>query len=283
MAYDSFRRVILFGPTVSPFTANRWEFWTWNGARWNQFEDYSIPLWGLQYGDLTFDDYRRRSVWFGGQVTRPNSTGFFDGQQWEMLTTSPTLPSGRYQQAMAYDASRHAVVMFGGETANFEFNGETWELIAVDQPLINEQPASQYRQAGTTASFTVTAVGAGALSYQWFRDGVRLSDDGRITGTATSTLTVADVWQADVGRYSALVLNDCGSTRSQMAVLTLDPKLQVFSAEKTLTLIWSDTAVILEQADSPAGPWVEVQGAGSPFHPSIFGPARFFRLRQTGP
>lgn len=135
MAYDQARGVtvmtggFLNGPDPSPETV-----WEWDG----EADSYVMEFFGLQYGDLTYDLHRRRSVWFGGRNGTPsNRTGFFDGQEWDVLLTSPKLPSGRYETALAYDAARRAIVLFGGETANLQFTGETWELITLDVPLIS--------------------------------------------------------------------------------------------------------------------------------------------------
>ena len=104
-------------------------------------------------------------------------TGFWDGRDWKALSTTPA-PQFRYNHATTYDSARHAVPLFGG---NFNFNNgyypntnDTWELIAIDVPLINDPPASQYRQLNETTTFSVTAEGPPglALKYQWYRDNV---------------------------------------------------------------------------------------------------------------
>jgi len=281
MVYDSFRNVTVFGPTVNPDTISRFEFWNWDGTNWARFYEYVDQLWGHQYGALAFDSYRRRSVWFGGQYgVGDNPTAFFDGHHWEVLTTSPTVPPGRYHQAMAYDSARHATVMFGGEKSNWAFLGDTWELIALDAPLINEQPASQYSPAGGTATFSITAAGPAALSYQWFHDGVRLANSGHISGSDTPTLNIENVNASDAGRYSTVVANDCGSTLSQTAMLTLNPSLQIHLIDNVVTLTWYAPGFVLEQAETPTGSWTELPSATSPYHPSALRPARFYRLKM---
>jgi hypothetical protein len=281
MAYDSFRRATIFGPTAE-LDSSRWVFRAWNGATWTKvFDAYIAQFWGLQYGDLAFDSYRRRSVWFGGQFGAPSGeTGFFDGHSWSVLTYNPTPPAPRFNQAMAYDAARHATVMFGGETGAQNFNSQTWELIALDAPLINDQPASQYHPAGQTVVFHVSARGPtnSALQYQWFKNGQLLATGGRVSGATSSQLRVSNILPGDAGTYSVRIRNDCGVTTSLPAILTLNAGLQIFHAADTLTLIWSDPGVVLQQADSVNGPWTVVPGATSPFHPAAVGPGKFFRL-----
>jgi hypothetical protein len=279
MVYDSFHRTILFGPSVGEQYG--WTFRTWNGTNWTKvFEDFVPQFFLQQYGDMAFDNYRRRAVWFGGQSGPSDTTGFFDGQNWEVLTGSPATPSPRYNVAMAYDTNRHATVMFGGETGAQNFNGQTWELIALDVPLINDQPASQYHPAGQTVVFHVSARGPtnSALQYQWFKNGQLLATGGRVSGATSSQLRVSNILPGDAGTYSVRIRNDCGVTASLPAILTLNAGLQIFSAADTVTLIWSDPAVVLEQADAVTGPWTAMPGATSPFSLAAVGPGRFFRL-----
>jgi hypothetical protein len=283
MTYDSFRGVIVFGPTTE--SISHWSFWDWDGVRWTNFPvlHYTDPIvtafHGTSWGGFDFDQNRRRSTWFGGfQSATHNKTGFFDGKEWTLLTNSTPPPPPRVLPAMAYDSDRRAHVMFGGSLSygGSSATNDTWELIAVDVPLINEQPASQYRQPGETAMFSVQAVGPGTLGYQWYRGDILLA------GQTASTLTIPNLSAADAGEYRVLVSNDCGTRPSRSAILTLDPKLQIFSAANTTTLIWPPAAnLVLESAVTVTGPWTAIPNASSPFVISVLGPANFFRLRQV--
>ena len=91
-------------------------------------------------------------------------------------------------------------------------------------PTIVSQPANQTVNYGATASFSVTASGTAPLGYQWFRNGVAVTDGGTITGAATAFLTLGNVLQSNAGSYSVVVTNPAGSVTSQVATLTvLDP------------------------------------------------------------
>ncbi len=204
------------------------------------------------------------------------------------LAKSPSTPPGRMRHAMAFDSRRHATVLFGGlyDPSSLQLDGnETWELLTFDNPIINEQPASQYRQAGQFALFQVAAraPAAAPLTYQWFFNDLPLNDAGRISGAHQSTLTIANVIPSDEGQYKVRVSDDCGFTDSFAALLTLNAGLQIFSTANALTLIWSDENVVLQQADSVNGPWTPVSGAISPFDVASAGPAKFFRLQPAAP
>jgi hypothetical protein len=284
MTYDSFRGLVVFGPTIESYS--HWSFWDWDGVKWTNFPvvHFTDPivtvLHGTTWGGFSFDANRRRSTWFGGiQAATVNHSAFFDGKEWTLLINSTLPPAPRVLPAMAYDSERRAHVMFGGSLTYGSAQGatnDTWELIAVDVPLINEQPASQYRQPGQTAVLSVQAIGPGLLAYQWYHGNTQLA------GANANTLTISNLRAEDAGEYRVEVSNECGTTWSRSAVLTLDPKLQIFSAANTATLIWPPEAgVVLEMADSINGPWTVVPDPPNPFNVGLFGPSKFFRLRPV--
>ncbi len=90
-------------------------------------------------------------------------------------------------------------------------------------PEIVLQPVDQTVSAGATAVFEVEAQGAAPLTYQWLRGGLPLTDDGRITGSASATLEIMDAQSSDAGVYSVAVSNPYGSTNSAGALLTIVP------------------------------------------------------------
>ena len=88
-------------------------------------------------------------------------------------------------------------------------------------PHITSQPVSQTRVVGTTAMFSVAALGELPLFYQWQKNGTNLTDGGGISGSTTSTLTLANVTVANGGNYSVIVSNALRSVSSDKAVLTV--------------------------------------------------------------
>jgi uncharacterized repeat protein (TIGR03803 family) len=90
-------------------------------------------------------------------------------------------------------------------------------------PGITTQPASQTCVAGTTTTFTVAAFGDQPLSYQWQENGTNLTDGGAISGSATSTLTIANLTLASAGSYSVIVSNAVYVVSSSSALLTVLP------------------------------------------------------------
>ena len=77
---------------------------------------------------------------------------------------------------------------------------------------------------GRNATFlcNVTDGDDGTIMYSWERDAVSLSDDARITGNETDTLTIVNVTDSDEGMYTCIATNGGGdNTSSNPAMLTI--------------------------------------------------------------
>lgn len=206
------------------------------------------------------------------------------------IVRSLSTPPGRYYFGMAFDWWRRATIVMGGYYNGPGLNplngSDTWELMYLDTPLINDQPASQYRAPGDIAVFNVNAVApyGSTLTYDWYFGRAPLSDGGRISGAHSPTLRIANVNPGDAGQYQARISAACGTISTVPAILTTDPGLQIFSAQLgAAQLVWSAANLVLQQADSAAGPWTTLPAATSPFDLSFQGPAKFFRLASPAP
>ena len=86
------------------------------------------------------------------------------------------------------------------------------------------QPQSRTNNAGTTATFTVSADGSPTLHYQWRKDGLVLTDSAGVFGSSSPTLALSNVFAADAGSYDVVVSNSVNATTSAVATLTvIDP------------------------------------------------------------
>ena len=101
---------------------------------------------------------------------------------------------------------------------------------ASNAPQITVQPQSQTVSPGSTVSFSVQAKGSAPLSYCWYKNGLYLTDDTRITGSGASTLSIANVQTNDAGTYMVRVSNQAGSTNSAEAVLTVSTGMALIPA-----------------------------------------------------
>ena len=152
---------------------------------------------------------------------------------WWTPPVKAPLPTVTYT-ATAADSGKHVIFRYGhvsgwGETADV-----TCSITGVSVPSITKQPQDLVRTAGESASFSVTSVACG-LSYQWNKNGTT------IPGATTDTLTFAATVVADAASYACRVANANGSATSQVAVLTVEPKL-VGGASLTLAINFADEA-----------------------------------------
>ena len=97
----------------------------------------------------------------------------------------------------------------------------SWGILTVEPantPLgITSQPTDITVTEGQTASFSVTASGEGALSYQWFENNLP------ITGATAATYSIAATTIGDNGnQYSVDVSDDIATLSSAMATLTVE-------------------------------------------------------------
>jgi hypothetical protein len=99
-------------------------------------------------------------------------------------------------------------------------------------PIITSEPANQTVNAGQTATFSVTASGAGTLTYQWYKGGVAIG--GATSNTYTTSATVS----GDSGSiFTVTVTNAGGTVTSTPATLTVNtaPAITTPPANQTVT------------------------------------------------
>jgi hypothetical protein len=104
------------------------------------------------------------------------------------------------------------------------------------------------------------------MTNQWTFNGQALREGGRISGSATSTLTISPVLVSDSGNYQLLVANDGGNNASTQAAVTVSPDLG-FNGYGT---DWSLNGIdglgsfpannTLELTDGSANTWEAVSG-----------------------
>lgn len=110
-------------------------------------------------------------------------------------------------------------------------------VVTVVDPAILTSPASLTNNYGTSASFTVSAVGTPPFTYCWLKNGVSLANGGNVSGATTDTLTLNPVSYLDVASYSVIVTNGIGATTtSASASLTVnDPYIVTQPSSRTNT------------------------------------------------
>jgi autotransporter-associated beta strand protein len=105
-------------------------------------------------------------------------------------------------------------------------------IAASGAPVITQEPASVSVVTNVTASFTVAATGT-LLTYQWYKNGVALTNGGDISGAQTTNLVISPTQAADAATsadgYYVVVQDPCGhmTTSTPVASLTLTAPLNL--------------------------------------------------------
>ncbi|MFO0858969.1 MAG: immunoglobulin domain-containing protein [Phycisphaerales bacterium] len=87
-------------------------------------------------------------------------------------------------------------------------------------PSVASDPATAHSCPGGSASFTVIAAGTPDFTYQWYRNGVPLSNDAHYTNVNTPTMTILGVTADDAGAsYTCKISSLVGSATSAGASL----------------------------------------------------------------
>jgi hypothetical protein len=126
MAYDAARKrtVMLLFQRLQPNADQTYntDLWEWTGTTWSVIPGSGPPISPIQQmaglgagGVLLFD---------GGVLSGTPSTWVFQSGQWtRAASTGPPVRNGH---ALAYDAARNVVVLFGGFRTGQDFS-DTWE------------------------------------------------------------------------------------------------------------------------------------------------------------
>jgi uncharacterized repeat protein (TIGR03803 family) len=167
------------------------------------------------------------------QATDGNFYGTTSGGGTGYGTVFQMTPAGALTTLVSFNGANGAVPyagltlgndgnLYGTSEEGGSSAGGTIFRITID-PRLLFQPVSRTNLFGTTAFFSVGAQGTAPLSYRWRKNGTNLSDTATISGSATSSLTLSNVFFSDAGSYQVVVSNLSGSVTSAVAVLTVVP------------------------------------------------------------
>jgi len=135
MAYDAARgQVVLFGGLGARGPLN--DTWTWDGTTWTQKSPANKPP-AREGHAMAYDAARRQVLLFGGDDSRTprllNDTWVWDGSNWVQQFPANS-PPARDSHAMAYDAARDQVMLFGG-APGVGWVADTWVWMPRTPPL----------------------------------------------------------------------------------------------------------------------------------------------------
>jgi hypothetical protein len=174
----------------------------------------------------------------------------------------------------------NTVIVIATDLAN-NMTACSFEVAVVAPPVITLQPASRTNNAGTTASFKVTATSAAPITYHWKKNGVPLTEGGNLSGVSSPELTLSGVTDSDVGGYSVEVENLAGATISTTA------QLSVISSRGTLRVVEVRDGVVTLELRGPQGApfriYTATNLAGWSLWRTNTAPARLWHTNAPGP
>jgi|GEM_PF-3302786 len=218
----------------------------WDGSAWSLLNVGSPGDGGGVIGSVrsvfAYDDGSGEKLYVGGDFDHADGPGFdnsddievsniarWDGSVWETVGIGIEEPGGSNRGVYALGAvsiNGQSRLMAGGSfdlsggkpSANLAEWGTPCSL-----PTFIEHPEDVIAMELEPVIFSVRVAGTRPLTYQWRKDGVAISDDGRITGTNTDLLYI-DPWiESDSGAYDVVATNPLGSATSNPAGLTTFP------------------------------------------------------------
>lgn len=244
MAWDpALQRIVLTGGDFSSMQLQ--STWAWNGTVWQQLPAISALATAAVWGAWT-DDQTGRAVFLAPTVSAMQRApvSLVDGN-W--VQVGPAFTPTYCCTASGFDSSRAVAVVFGGAPNGFTTSSQTLEL--VPPVAIFGQPQTQTRTQGEMVELSVATGAFVPTQVQWRRDGMPLSNGGRISGAQTLTLTITNVQSSDEGAYDCIV-SGADSAGTGLCSLTSDTAvLSVFVPPGACCFSATGACLILTEAD----------------------------------
>ncbi len=135
---------------------------------------------------------------------------------------SPTLVITSVQ---AGDAASNYNCVVTDASGCFTVSDNAELIVDTAVPVIQMQPQDATVTEGDTIILAIVSDDPLSQSYQWRKDGVALTDGGRISGATTQALTISNAQLADAGTYDVVVTSASGicATISDPATVTVNP------------------------------------------------------------
>jgi hypothetical protein len=182
--------------------------WGWDGSTWLERTPAVSPS-SRSGQEMAYDSARNRVVLYGGvrcppdsDCNSPNLTGDtweWDGSTW--IERTPVVgPPARVEHAMAYDASRGRVFLFGGAGRDWEnlplFLADTWTWDGSAWAEVAWSPSTPAGRAGHAVAYDSARERLVLFGgYEW-----------RSGGHQPMGTTFADTWEFDGSAWSERIL-----------------------------------------------------------------------------
>ena len=130
MAFDLARgQTVLFGGDDGISVIQLSDTWIWDGASWTQKFPNTVPF-GVSSFAVAYDASLQATFIAGGVTTsnggETSATWAWDGTNWTDKNPAVAPPTPYASAAMAYDALRSQMVLFGGVDYSGTVRSWTW-------------------------------------------------------------------------------------------------------------------------------------------------------------
>lgn len=183
--------------------------------------------------------WQKESPTAGGFVNIPGAT-----TAQIFLTNATYNTSGKYR-----------ALVFG--TCGTDTVATSLATVFVASPTRISRPVeNQFSAIGGTATLTVEAEAAGIAPsnepmYMWYRNGVALTDDARISGSNSSTLTINNLQSGDTSAtYYVMVTGACGAPAQSNTARIFVPGLTITQAPQSVEVCNGANATLSVTASS---------------------------------
>ncbi|HEX3628054.1 MAG TPA: LamG-like jellyroll fold domain-containing protein [Verrucomicrobiae bacterium] len=182
-------------------------------------------------GDLVSPGVYNDGFWHQAVATHNGSVNvlYLDGSPIATNSTTANIPGSAADVLIGADPSftnnptQGEGRQFAGNICEVAFfastltAGQVQSLYAASdlEPVITQQPVSASVNAGIAFTNSVTAIGVGPLSYQWYTNGTAFG------GATASSLAINPVQPVNAGSYYVIVGNSYGSATSAVVNLTV--------------------------------------------------------------
>jgi uncharacterized delta-60 repeat protein len=109
---------------------------------------------------------------------------------------------------------------------------------------IVSQPGLTAVEPGGVLTLSVDVESLTTASYQWYRNGVALTNDSRISGATTANLTITGAAAGDEGSYTLEVIHTGGSTTSKVIPVYVADAPRIISPPDDTTILAGGTLVL---------------------------------------
>ena len=177
-------------------------------------------------------------VWYKNGV-RLNNGGNISGVSTNQITLSSiqATDSG-YYYARIYNGCNYIAT-------------DSSRVIVNTIPVITGNPTNQSSCAGGSVALSTVSTGV-ALTYQWQKNGVNLTNGGNISGATSAVLTVSSLANTDTMMYRCIVTNACGGDTSNEAKISLGANLQILQQPISQSVCQNGTVTLYVRTNDPS-------------------------------